>query len=294
MGIEKYIDPGIESVLPFMQALEVVRQEVTSEQWKNILNKFKSLRKWRYFLCNDPFTRWAYIKPYGYQGDATVLDFAYKHKSVSKEIAISGSIGQQIYTYTSSSKQSYSARLRIELIASEINKFSRSISGSISVASYASGHGRELEILDESARRSIHKFTAVDSDKASLQELLTSSKDLPVHLINKNVFRHNCDEPEYDFIYSLGLFDYLNDKQAKVLGAKMWKSLKSGGKMIIANLSHTAGNIGYCEAIMDWWMITRSQNDMLSIADHIVGKSAVANYESEQMGCFHYLSIVKN
>jgi hypothetical protein len=53
--------------------------------------------------------------------------------------------------------------------------------------------------------------------------------------------------------------------------------------MIIANLSHTAGNIGYCKAIMDWWMITRSPDDMLTIADHIVGKSAVANYESEQM-----------
>ncbi len=102
------------------------------------------------------------------------------------------------------------------------------------------------------------------------------------------------DYGEFDFIYSLGLFDYLKEQYAVNLVNKMWGGLKSGGSILIANLNNNAANIAYCEAIMDWWMIQRSEEELSALADSLKDYGSVDNIEVVTIGCFSYLLATKS
>jgi hypothetical protein len=74
-----------------------------------------------------------------------------------------------------------------------------------------------------------------------------------------NVIKDELIEMEQaQLVYSLGLFDYLTQEFAARVLVKMAIQTRSGWQCVIANFAPEAANLGYCEAIMDWWMITRS------------------------------------
>ncbi len=259
--------------------------------WETYAKNDKTVRRWRYFLAHDPYTRWGLLKPRGYPGDATLMDFAYKHRSIQGWVDQSGSIGQEIYRCTSSVKQSASARERIKFIADQIQALCEVVP-EVSICSYASGHARELELITQSHREKISKFLAIDSDASSLDEVSSSMES--VEKVHKNVFRVSMkDYGQFNLVYSLGLFDYLKDRFAFNLIGRMWEGVCPGGKLLIANLNYSAGNLGYCEAIMDWWMIQRSESEMLALGESLKCKSEVESFNVETIGCFSYLIVRK-
>jgi extracellular factor (EF) 3-hydroxypalmitic acid methyl ester biosynthesis protein len=222
------------------------------------------------------------------------MDFAYHHPSTHDEIKSSGQLGRAIFDITSSAKQSQSARQRIALIAEQIEQ--KTSSGSpITIASFAAGHARELQKLSAQAASNILDFIAFDSDQLSLDEIKESNKIIPIRAVSRNVIKDDLsDSPSAEIVYSLGLFDYLNDDFALAVLVKMWGKTKQGGICIVANLAPTAANLGYCEAIMDWWMIARSEANLRSLSERLdasvgdVGKIAI-----QQHGCFNYLRLEK-
>jgi hypothetical protein len=236
-----------------MDYLESLRQRLDFSDWKHYVKTDSTCRRWRYFLSADPYTRWGLIKPKGYAGDATLMDFAYGHSSVREEISSSGSVGMAVYTLTSSAKQSESARQRIRLIADTMKRLVET-RDYISVTSFASGHGRELELLDQMTRRKIIRFTAIDQDSLSLKVLRDSSQDLidNIQTVRENILLCKPAVMESaDLCYSLGLFDYLKTDQAEKVLNKMWHLVAPSGQLLVANLALNAANLGYCEAIMD-------------------------------------------
>jgi SAM-dependent methyltransferase len=240
----------------------------------------------------DPYTRWGLVKPRGYPGDATLMDFAYGHPSVKAHIANAGAPAAKIYAATSQAKQSQSARERIELLQGELSALSGS--RGLKVISVAAGHARELENLPPSVRSKLSCFTAIDTDPYSLKEAEKSAGGIPFKPVRKNAITESFDSIESgDLVYSLGLFDYLTDEHAQVVLEKMLALTASGGKCIIANLAPSAANLGYCEAIMDWWMITRSKEQINALADaSIAARGSKFKATVHQVGCFNYLQLV--
>lgn len=293
--LNQYRNPQVEDLPNFMSALEKVRAQMQYNQWCDYAQNSPLIKKWRYLLASDPYTRWGFVKPRGYPGDATLMDFAYGHPSVAREIELAGPVGGLIYKQTSGAAQSESARQRISLIASEIRAQIK-IRGDIKITSLASGHARELEALNSKQRSRIKRFIAIDADPQSLEEVKVSAKDIPVTLIRKNLIRAKLfNLPNTQLVYSLGLFDYLEPHHADLVLSKMWGKTLSGGVLIIANLAPDAANLGYCEAIMDWWMIPRSEKDMENLADTIDSKFGdIGNVSVSRCGCFIYLRMEKS
>ncbi|MFN4265198.1 MAG: hypothetical protein ACK4F8_05570 [Aquabacterium sp.] len=288
-SLEQFAEPSIEVIPQFMTTLEKVRQETAFQAWCDYTRKSPLLRKWRYFLAIDPYTRWGLVKPRGYPGDATLMDYAYGHPSIMGDVQRSGSLAQDVYRHTAGALQSASARLRIELIAEKIN--SLSTTADISLVSYASGHARELERLSLSHKGNIKSFTAIDADAQSLQEAARSAGDIAFEGHQRNVIKHSMDDlSKGDLVYSLGLFDYLDDHHATIVCSKMLAQTRPQGTVLLANLAPTAANLGYCEAIMDWWMITRSKEQLMRLA-----ANACEGLDTEavvtQHGCFNYLRL---
>jgi 2-polyprenyl-3-methyl-5-hydroxy-6-metoxy-1,4-benzoquinol methylase len=278
--------PELQRTPEFIRWVESMRKQITPGDWRRFAKQSPDILRWRYFLSHDPYTRWGLMKPRGFAGDARVMGFAYRHRVVEPLLDEAGETGQALYHYTSGSQQSESARQRIRLIAEELETFCRDRL-SVRVASFACGHGRELELLSESCRSRISSFTGIDTDACALEDIRSSIGDLPHSLQNQNVFRHKPKDEGYDFVYSLGLFDYLTMKQSRFLLQRMAEALRPGGKLLIANLDPEAANLGYCEAIMDWWMIPKSTHDFHELCERM--NSLFEKRQVRQLGCFNYL-----
>ena len=287
--LDSFASPSIADLPHFMSALEAARLQEDFDAWCDYTRKSPLLRKWRYFLALDPYTRWGLVKPRGYPGDATLMDFAYGHPSIRDEIRDAGPMGEAIYQCTSGAAQSASARLRIELISQEIGSLCRN--QAIHLTSFACGHARELERLDAQSASRIRGFLALDADPRSLEVARQSASNIAFQGRRCNVIKEDLtDLPRSDLVYSLGLFDYLNEGHAVQVIRKMLGQLAPGGTVLLANLAPTAANLGYCEAIMDWWMIPRSETDLLQLATTALN-GAPATCRVEQHGCFNYLRI---
>jgi hypothetical protein len=287
--LDQFSSPTLATIGPFMSALEQARLQESFDAWCTFTQKSALLRKWRYFLSLDPYTRWGLLKPRGYPGDATLMDFAYGHPSIQEDVVSAGPVGEAIYQLTSGAAQSASARLRIQLIANEIAAAAEA--GPITVASYASGHARELEQLPIEVARQVSLFMALDADDRSLEEARRSAGPIGFEGFKRNVIKQDlADLPKAKLVYSLGLFDYLRDDHATLVIRKMLAQTEPGGTTLLANLAPSAANLGYCEAIMDWWMLPRTEVDLLRLADAAMDQRG-GNATVEQHGCFNYLRI---
>jgi hypothetical protein len=230
--------PKIEHTLEFMDALEILRRNCDAITWKRAILKNYYIAFWRFFLSSDPYTRWGLLKPKGYPGDATLMDFAYGHKSVSTHLDNAGDVGKQIYKATFNAPQSDSARKRVRFIAQSIDELAAT-RDNLRIGSFASGHGREFEMIQSMSSENINIFYAIDSDETSIKELTSSNHNINIYPVHKNVFRLQkgfLEKLNLDLSYSLGLFDYLDLRQAKhVLGA-MWNATSYDGTLIVGNL----------------------------------------------------------
>ncbi|WP_088279825.1 class I SAM-dependent methyltransferase [Ideonella sp. A 288] len=274
-----------------MRALERQRSATTRVEWRALTKTSPIIKGWRFFLSLDPFTRWGLVKPRGYAGDATLLDFAYGHPSVQSHVEAAGPLGRLIYAETFAAQSSHSARDRIALLRDEVAVMAQQ--GSFSAMSLAAGHARELEGLPADIASRLSSFVALDIDPMSLQTAADSAGPVPFTPVRRNVVKDALDDLlPADLVYSLGLFDYLTDEIADTVLHKMLSITRPGGKCIVANLAHDAANLGYCEAIMDWWMITRSADDMLAMGQRAAAQGPRAFVPSvKQHGCFHYLEL---
>lgn len=289
--LDPFAVPAAQDVAGFMSAVEMLRSRLPESDWRDLVKKSPVLRAWRFLLGNDPYTRWGVVKPRGYAGDATLMDFAYGHRSVQSHIDASGPVGKAIYAATSGAKQSQSARERIQLIADVIH--SAVGVADLSVISVAAGHARELEVLPEGSKRRVGSFTAIDLDPVSLQEAERSAGAIPFSAVRRNAIKDGLgDLSPADLVYSLGLFDYLTQEHAQAVMEKMLEITCPGGVCIVANLAPDAANLGYCEAIMDWWMVTRTEREMSELAwsCRSVQEGRFAS-SVRRVGCFHYLEL---
>lgn len=288
--LSRFSSPSVDTTPAFMKALEVARRQRSEADWREFTRVSPVLRQWRFFLTHDPYTRWGLIKPRGYPGDATLMDFAYRHPSVEPHIAAAGDLGRSIYQATLYAPQSQSARERVALMRKKL--IEAGASTPLRIVSLACGHARELEGLS-SDDVIFEQITFLDNDPRSLA--IASSVTEPRITIAQrcNVVKDPLPAAsDAHVVYAMGLFDYLNDAYAVEVTKKMLALLRPGGLCVIGNLDPSAANLGYCEAIMDWWMVVRDADALRQVGEAAAAQSGGHFIcDVEQTGCFNYLSI---
>ena len=213
-------------------------------------------------VLQEPATRWSFQKPRGYSGDAMLIDYLYKLKSC--DIGDSY-VGRELHALVTNTGSVQALRWRSHHIAEEIQILQAQKGRKIDVISVASGHLRELAYISD-ANQKINRFVCIDQDKQSNALVRTTYSQHPfLEVIDESInyiIKRKLEGQAFDFIYSAGLFDYLNDKVASRMIEVLYTNLRPGGTMIIPNYLKGITEKAYMDTFMKWNLIYRDEADM--------------------------------
>jgi hypothetical protein len=269
-----------------------IRQSTTTE--RDELIQLCQEHRLHNYLLEDPFTRYAFQKPRGYPGDAGLIDFCYGFNNPDPQ---ESRRGLSIYRVMMNYPTTDSVRYRRGLIAHYIDQTCESAERPARIASLACGHMREAGFSRALRRGLIGRYLGIDQDAASLAEVHKTVGFLGVVGLKEDISRvaiKGMPEHDWDLIYAAGLLDYLADKLAVKLIAAMLKSVRRGGRALIANALPEISERGYMECIMDWHLLYRSKEELASLVLRAVGQMD-CDFEifSDPMSSFAYCVITR-
>ena len=112
-------------------------------------------------------------------------------------------------------------------------------------------------------------MSALYGRRKSLEEAESSLPDWSLEAVQGSIRRLISGRENlgtFDLIYSLGLFDYLEVAPARQLVGALFEMLKPGGRLVVANFLPMQ-SAAYMEAFMDWHLIYRTPEQLISLAD---------------------------
>lgn len=221
-------------------------------------------------IHEDPFTRRAFTKPRGYAGDAVLIDHIYG----AARPEFQQPLGRAINRYTTSSPATRAVRFRRHLLAELIDRASGEGHGHCRVLALACGHLRELELSAAVRRGDAIEVVGLDQDPDSIEVAVELARRLNCRLLAhtasiKAVIKRSIPLTDFDLVYAAGLFDYLDDKVATLLLARMLEATRPGGRVLIANFVPDIPDVGYMEACMDWFLRYRTESHLRGLLEKI-------------------------
>jgi hypothetical protein len=96
---------------------------------------------------------------------------------------------------------------------------------------------------------------------------------------------------EFEFVYSMGLFDYLTAPVARAVLAKAWELVAPGGTLLVGNYHVDSPSRVYMDYWADWPLVYRTEESFLALAEGLPG--AARSVELDETGCQMFLVLEK-
>ena len=229
---------------------------------------------WNYILCS-PLLKRTNLKPRGYAGDSVMMQMIY-----ANELQGDSTFSKLMHKHPLDHSAARAVRSRRHVIANmarRIREYDTGITdGRLKVLSVASGSAIEIDdILVTAGDCEKYHFALLDQDRQALIEAAECinriekklEAKIKVDYINESV-RTMLASPqlkgrwgEFDFIYSMGLFDYLTPRVASAVLRKLFQLLKPGGEMIAGNFHTSNPSKYYMEYWADWVLYHRTEQE---------------------------------
>lgn len=290
---------GREFLAFFDSKIELLQEEIKNltKAQREVQGFFFRKQLWDFIRESNFMTR-TNVKPRGYSGDYRMMHMIYQNKYTGKTI-----FSKLFHKYPLETKAAEAVRNRIQIVAEKISKLANN-SNNFEIMSVACGPALELQkILKSSEDFARYNFTLLDQD----HEALSAAKDNLNLLENKFKKKTNVTylnesvrtllrsqnmlegKGKYDFIYSMGLFDYLAPPAARAIFIKLFSMLKPGGTLLIGNFHHLCPDREFLEYWLDWVLYYRNEEEMQELADLV--PAAKQNIFLEPSGCQMFLEI---
>ncbi len=260
--------------------------------------KLKNLfiQKFRKDFLYGRHIQWSLNKPYGYAGDFQIIDDIYQSSPETQ------GIDRLFDNYSQMASIAIALRNRKEDMKRFLTKSIREFKeNGFRVMNLASGPCREIKELDilNTMEKNDIEFDCFDQDEAAIQYAtnLLGDKAKFVKFRRENAIRlalkkdiRELIPSQYHFIYSMGLFDYLDNRIAVRLVRNLKILLAAGGQMIIANMREKFQNpsVYFLEWVGDWNLIYRKEDEYRQIFLEAGFPKNKIDITSEQLGIIQY------
>jgi len=233
---------------------------------------------WNIILCSKIMKR-TNLKPRGYAGDSEMMRLIYLNDAQGKS-----TFSKLMHLHPVGLPGAEAVRNRRKLIIKMISGLHKNISEDrkLKILSVACGPAFELQdIFQEPNDFNKFHYTLLDQDQAALYEAATvinqiekaNKSELKVDYLTESVRTMLTTREltgkwgQFDFIYSLGLFDYLTPPVAKAVLKKLYQILKPGGEIVIGNFHVLNPSRIFMEYWLDWVLYYRTESDFLELID---------------------------
>jgi len=219
------------------------------------------------------------LKPRGYAGDSEMMRLIYLNDAQGHS-----TFSKLMHLFPMEQPGAQAVRNRRKFIVEQLRSVNKKFSDKekLKVLSVACGPAFELQdIFTTTQDFKKYHFTLLDQDQAALYEAAAI-----IDMVEKNM--HSDVEVDYltesvrtmittreiskkwgqfDFIYSLGLFDYLTPPVAKAVLSKLYQILKPGGELIVGNFHTENKSRIFMEYWLDWVLYYRNEEDFLELVN---------------------------
>lgn len=224
----------------------------------------------------------AYVKPRGYPGDFGVMEFAYEGRLVGETpyARLGHRLGLDI-------ARPVVSRLDVAVrdVAAQVETGGRRHLRFLDVGSGSAPEIPRIAALAEGLERIDavlvdHDSGALDAARERIDAMASSSsvEVSPRYVASSYatlVRPPSADEERtYDYIYCIGLIDYLSDRRALDLVRGLWARLAEGGTLLVGNMKAGTANVWPVNVMFDWRVKYRTAEDLHGWAD-AVGPRAV-------------------
>ena len=236
-----------------------------------------------------------YSKPRGYAGDFLMIEGIYNNEPSGV-----GRVGPFIDELFLEMPPARAVRNRRHLIMKALHECKEKANkGKLNITSLASGPAREifeyLEMTDVTS--TIPRFNLVDLDLESLAYVENKANR---HKVRKhlNLFHGNLVKlitgrdvinlPPQNFVYSIGLIDYFNDKFVISLLNYVYNLLAEDGVVMLGNFHIKNPTKSLMDHILDWKLIHRDEGNMHALFEksHFKGRDVKIIYDEEGINMF--------
>lgn len=240
------------------------------------------------FFWQSPCVHRCFAKPRGYAGDFMMMDAVYRNNPGGDT-----PLGRWLDRWVLDQPGFVAVRNRRErLMLLLIEEWAR---GARCVMNVASGSASELaEVVHALPFR---ELTLLDQDQGALSAAGAALGGRMDHAVLRTwcgsvlaLMRGKATLPpaSQDFIYSIGLYDYLSTRFASALTGRLWMGLAPGGLLAIGNFNGHNPMRRFIEAAMDWYLIYRDPPDMVAMASELPDLEH-AEVWTDRTGCLHML-----
>ncbi len=225
-------------------------------------------------------------KPMGYAGDFKIIDLIYtRHVNA-------GAAYKNWDEYFHRHPATRAVRNRKDFFKDQMLQKLNSTSDPVSLLNVASGPARDLAELFETIDPNKLRAVCVELDERAIEYASDLCRDFlhQITFTHKNILRFNTTE-KFDVIWSAGLFDYFDDKAVVMILKRFLTWLKPGGEIILGNFSKNNPSRGYMELFGEWFLIHRSIEELMSLAQEAGASPENITVAQEPLGINLFLKI---
>jgi extracellular factor (EF) 3-hydroxypalmitic acid methyl ester biosynthesis protein len=237
------------------------------------------------FISASLFLTRTNVRPRGYAGDSLMMRYVYENAFAGETI-----FGRLMHKHPIETAAAQAVRNRRRLIVETVESvLAERADRELKLMSIACGPAWEVrDLYATKANCQRYVSTLLDQDEEALGEAESeianaarrTGADVRARYIQESVrtMLRTRDLPSvfgrHDFIYSMGLFDYLTAPVAKSVLAKLYEMVEPGGRLLVGNFHVRNPTRTYMEYWMDWVLLYRSDEDMLDLAKALPGARA--------------------
>ena len=260
---------------------------------------------WNTILCSPIMAR-TNLKPRGYIGDSEMMRMIYLEDDQGDT-----TFGKIMHKHAVDQPAAQAVRNRRRDLAAILRGFMakrRNGTGGrrnpVRVLSVACGPAMELnEIVQSAEDCQVLEYSLLDQDQHALSEAAAVIKQIEQRygarcnttFIEESVRTILMTRElqsrwgRFDFIYSMGLFDYLTQPVAKAVLKKLYSLLLPDGEMIIGNFSSENPTKTFMSYWMDWALIYRTVADMQALTADLPVAAAEVKHDATDIQLFLHL-----